>query len=278
MDRLNEILKELGISKVKLAKFLGVSRQMIYNYLELDNINKWPKDKKVLLLNLLGIKSVEEIDDIKVDTDYIYEVDARLNTVCTKIAAEPIVDTGELYDGLTNKQKQLLQDITLLIKEQFEENDENVKDAKTDMPKKITTDENGEAYNTYKYLYHYLQAMESSPELKYILGYVSKATGYTKPMEFAFDEDEQFLFESILFSAFSLYQGGGASKTKIAAAHERFVAQIEHKMEEKLSRTMELNATKVQALRELGYTEINEQNAAEVLEKMAEIQSRKVTN
>lgn len=49
-------------------------------------------------------------------------------------------------------------------------------------------------------------------------------------------------------------------------------------MEEKLSRTMELNATKVQALRELGYTEINEQNAAEVLEKMAEIQSRKVTN
>lgn len=261
MDRLNEILRELGISKVKLAKFLGVSRQMIYNYLELDNINKWPKDKKVLLLNLLGIKSVEEIDDIKVDTDYIYEVDARLNTVCTKMTAEPIVDTNEIYDGLTNKQKQLLQDITLLIKEQFEENDET-----------------GEAYNTYKYLYHYLQAMESSPELKYILGYVSKATGYTKPMEFAFDEDEQFLFESILFSAFSLYQGGGASKTKIAAAHERFVAQIEHKMEEKLSRTMELNATKVQALKELGYTEINEQNAAEVLEKMAEIQSRKVTN
>ena len=53
MDRLNEILRELGISKVKLAKFLGVSRQMIYNYLELDDLNKWPKDKKVLLLNLL---------------------------------------------------------------------------------------------------------------------------------------------------------------------------------------------------------------------------------
>ena len=50
MDRLNEILHELGISKVKLAKYLGVSRQMIYNYLELDDINKWPKDKKVLLL------------------------------------------------------------------------------------------------------------------------------------------------------------------------------------------------------------------------------------
>ena len=74
MDKLNEILHELGISKVKLAKFLGVSRQMIYNYLELDDINKWPKDKKVLLLNLLGVKSVEEINAIKIDTDYIMNV------------------------------------------------------------------------------------------------------------------------------------------------------------------------------------------------------------
>ena len=51
MERLNEILHELGISKVKLAKFLGVSRQMIYNYLDLDDLNKWPKDKKDLHLN-----------------------------------------------------------------------------------------------------------------------------------------------------------------------------------------------------------------------------------
>ena len=65
MDRLNEILKELGISKVKLAKFLGVSRQMIYNYLELDNINKWPKDKKMKLFSLLDIKEAKEIYDIK---------------------------------------------------------------------------------------------------------------------------------------------------------------------------------------------------------------------
>ena len=71
MNRLNDILHELGISKVKLAKVLGVSRQMIYNYLELDDINKWPKDKKVLLLNLLGVKSAEDVQNIKVDTDYI---------------------------------------------------------------------------------------------------------------------------------------------------------------------------------------------------------------
>jgi len=259
MDRLNEILRELGISKVKLAKFLGVSRQMIYNYLELDSINKWPKDKKVLLLNLLGVKSAEDIYSIKVDTDYIYEVDARINALCNKETSESINYDSGMLEGLTSKQKQLLEDIVAIIKEHFDEDGD-------------------EAYYVYKYLLHYLQAIETSPELKYILGYVSKVTGYTKPMDFVFDADEQFVFESILFSAFSLYHGGGTSKTKIAASHERFVAQIEHKMEEKLSRTLELNAIKVQALKELGYTEISEQNAAEVFEKIAEIQSRKVGN
>ena len=42
MKRLNEILSEIGISKVKLAKYLGVSRQMVYNYLEMDDVNEWP--------------------------------------------------------------------------------------------------------------------------------------------------------------------------------------------------------------------------------------------
>ena len=79
-----------------------------------------------------------------------------------------------------------------------------------------------------------------------------------------------------MFSAFTLYNGGGASKTKIAETHRRFVAQIEHKNEERMSRTLELNTIKVQALKELGYTEINEKNAAEIFEKIAEIQSRKV--
>ena len=44
-----------------------------------------------------------------------------------------------------------------------------------------------------------------------------------------------------------------------------------------MSRTLELNTIKVQALKELGYTEINEKNAAEIFEKIAEIQSRKVS-
>lgn len=40
MTYLNELLQEVGISKVKLAKYLGVSRQMIYNYLELENLKQ----------------------------------------------------------------------------------------------------------------------------------------------------------------------------------------------------------------------------------------------
>ena len=79
-----------------------------------------------------------------------------------------------------------------------------------------------------------------------------------------------------MFSAMVLYRSGKASKSKLAESHRRFVNQIEQKIEEKLSRTQQLNTTKVQALRELGYSEINESNAAEVFEKIAEIQSRKV--
>ena len=258
MERLNEILRELGISKVKLAKFLGVSRQMIYNYLELDDLNKWPKDKKVLLLNLLGIKDVEELDNIKVNTDYILEVESRINSLFEH-SNKVITSNENVYSGLNEKQKELMNNIIDIMKEQLED------------------DDNDDSYNTYRYLYNYLQTMESSKELKYILAYMAKAAGFVKPLEFVYDEEEQFIFESIMFSAMRLYQGGGVSKTKIAESHRRFVNQIEHKMEEKLSRTLELNTIKVQALKELGYTSINEENASEVFSKIAEIQSRKVS-
>lgn len=259
MEKLNEILHELGISKVKLAKFLGVSRQMIYNYLELDDINKWPKDKKVLLLNLLGIKSSEEIYNIKIDTDYIMNVEARLNSVNNNTNN---IDTEgkNSTEKFNKKQQDLIANINEILKEKLD--DTNSK----------------ESYYLVKYLYHFLQSIDSGEELKYMLGYVAKAAGFVKPMEFVFNEEEQFIFESIMFTAMTLYNSGGASKSRIAESHRRFVAQIEHKMEEKISRTLELNTLKVQALRELGYSVITEDNAAEVLEKIAEIQSRNVVS
>ena len=189
VDKINLILKKTNISKVNLAKYLGVSRQMVYNYLDSDDLNKMPAEKCQLLFNLLEVRSCEDI---------------------------------------VNK----------------ELNDE------------------------------YLQSVSNMKEAKYILGYVAKNNGYLKYNVYDFNEENQFIFESIMYSAMTLYTNGGASKSKLAESHRRWEADLERKNEEKLSRTQELNTAKVQALRELGYTEINERNASEVFDKIAEIQAR----
>ena len=261
MEKLNNILQELGISKVKLAKYLGVSRQMVYNYLELDSINKWPKEKKLLLYKLLDIEDGEDktLEKIKINTEYLEAVEARLNNT-NKNTFHEFLD----IKGLSKEEQTLLSDFTYLLKEKFNE----------------TTDEesSGTTYYVILYLYHLLQSIDNVEELKYLLGYVSKATGFTKANDFKFDEDKQFTFEGIIHSAFTLYNSGTTttSKSKVAEAHKRFEQEIEARNEEKLSRTQQLNTVKIQALRELGYNEINTANAAEVFEKIAEIQSRKV--
>ena len=257
MRKLNDLFQELGISKVRLAKYLGVSRQMVYNYLELDDINKWPKEKKLLLFKLLDVDDASklDLDSINVTTDYLMAVETRLNN-----GVKNSSDLEASFDlkGLNKESQILLSDITYLIKE------------------KLVDDDTQENYYAMLYLYHLLQSIDNVPEIKYILGYMSKTTGFTNPNEFKFQEDKQFIFEGILYSALTLYNNGGASRSKLAESHKRFVQEIEQKNEEKLSRTQQLNTIRIQALKELGYTEINESNAAEVFEKIAEIQSRKV--
>ena len=73
----------------------------------------------------------------------------------------------------------------------------------------------------------------------------------------------------------TLYTNGNASRSKVAESHNKWEKEIESKKEEKLSRTQELNTFRAQALQELGYSAINENNAKEVFEKIAEIMSRK---
>ena len=255
MDKLNEILQEVGISIVKLAKYLGVSRQMIYNYLEMNDISRWPKDKKMKLFNLLDIKEASEINNIKVDAEFINKVDMVLNGDASNMNSAN-TETIEFKD-LKPREQELLNDIIFIIKERFIEN-------------------SSEAYITYKYLLNFIQGLENVKELKYMMGYIVKLLGFVDPNEYAFNEEEQFIFESIMHSAMVLYRNGGASKTKLAEQHKKFVMEIEHKNEEKLSRTQEINTAKIQALQELGYTEINQDNASEVLAKIAEIQSRDV--
>jgi len=255
MEKLNDLLNELGISKVRLAKYLGVSRQMLYNYLALPTLREWPKEKFTRIMNLLNIKTIEDLDGVVVDNSYIIDVEGRLNDGVKDSSDKEILAD---LKGFNKKEQEVLTDIINLIKE------------------KLTDDTTKDTYHALVYLYHYLQSMDTAKELKYMLGYVSKSMGFTDPMEFVFNPDQQFIFESIIFSGLTLYNNGNASKVKLAESHKRFVQDIEHKNEEKLSRTQELNTAKVQALRELNYTEINENNAKEVLEKIAEIQSRKV--
>lgn len=257
MKDLNKLLTELGISKVRLAKYLGVSRQMLYNYLALKSLEEWPKEKSLKLFALLNIKEEIELKGITVNGDYIVEVEERLNEGVKNSSTNRTEALTDLK-GFNRKEQELLSDIIELLKE------------------KLASDKTKNTYYSYKYLYHFLQSMGTTEELKYILVYMSKSLGFTDPMEFVFNKDKQFTFESILFSAMTLYNNGGASRTKLSESHKRFVKDIDQKKEEKMSRTQELNTAKIQALKELGYTEINESNAKEVLEKIAEIQSRKV--
>ena len=118
MDKLNDLLQELGVSKVRLSKYLGVSRQMVYNYLVLDSLEKWPKEKKILLLQLLDLKegSDEEISNIKVDTEYLMNVEKRLN-----MGVKSANDFENFLDlkGLDKESKTLLSDIVFLLKEKY---------------------------------------------------------------------------------------------------------------------------------------------------------------
>ena len=202
MRKLNELFQELGISKVRLAKYLGVSRQMVYNYLELNDINKWPKEKKLLLFKLLDVTDGKEIEEIKVTTDYLMNVESRLNQ---GVKSTSEIETGFDFKGLNKESQILLSDITYLLKE------------------KLSDETKEENYYAILYLYHLLQSLDNVPEIKYIFGYMSKTTGFTNPEEYKFQEDKQFIFEGILYSALTLYNNGGASRSKLAESHKRFV-------------------------------------------------------
>ena len=77
VDKINLILKKTNISKVNLAKYLGVSRQMVYNYLDSDDLNKMPAEKCQLLFNLLEVRSCEEISEKEQSENQISDADTR---------------------------------------------------------------------------------------------------------------------------------------------------------------------------------------------------------
>ena len=88
MSKISNVLSELGVSKVRLAKYLGVSRQMLYNYLAIDDINKWPKDKKVLLLN-------GDTPSVNIDPSILNPDDKEMIEDLIMIAVNDAVDKAE---------------------------------------------------------------------------------------------------------------------------------------------------------------------------------------
>ena len=256
VEKVNLILKKANISKVNLSKYLGVSRQMVYNYFDGDDLSKLPNEKCQLLFNLLDVTSEKEILDISITNDYLQRVGSKIyDTKKSTPKKEEAIDLA----GLKKDEIMLIGEISQMLKNILIEN----------------KGREGEAYTTVEYVHHFIENLNTTKELKYILGYFSKNFGYTDPNKFAFDENNQYILESIMYSAMTLYSNGGASRTKLTESHRRWEAMLNSKKEEKLTRTQELNTAKIRALRELGYDEIDKNNASEVLDKIAEIMAQK---
>lgn len=257
VEKINLILKKANISKVNLAGYLGVSRQMVYNYLDGKDLTKIPNEKCQLIFELLDVNSTDEILNIEINNDYLQSVGSKIFDVKKKTPKkEQLIELA----GLKKEEMNIINDIVLMLKNILIEGKSR----------------EGESLSTVQYFHQFLQNLGTNKELKYMLGYFSKNFGYTDPNKFVYDENNQFIFESIMFSAMSLYSNGGASRTKLAESHKRWEEVLAAKKEEKLSRTQELNTAKIQALRELGYDKIDEKNASEVLDKIAEIMSQKI--
>ena len=238
VEKINQILKKAGISKVNLSKYLGVSRQMVYNYLDGDDLSKIPSDKCKLLFDLLDVNSKSEILNKELTNDYILKVNEKIfgdKKISTN--KKDIIDLSDL----NHEDALMINDIVIMIKNIILEG-------------KGRSEEN---LALIEYLYNFIQNLNTNKELKYVLAFFSKNFGYTAPNKYVFDENNQFVLESIMFSAVTLYNGGGASRSKLAESHRRWEEVLAVKKEEKLTRTQELNTAKLRALRELGYEKID---------------------
>ena len=78
IEKINLILKKTNISKVNLAKYLGVSRQMVYNYLDSDDLSKMPAEKCQLLFKLLEVNTCEDIVKKELTDEYLQSVSNKI--------------------------------------------------------------------------------------------------------------------------------------------------------------------------------------------------------
>ena len=153
VEKINLILKKANISKVNLAKYLGVSRQMVYNYLDSTDLSKLPNEKCQLLFELLNVKSADEILALEINKEYLQTVGSRIFDSAKE--EEKKEKTCIDLTGLKKEEIELINDITLMSKNVLLEN----------------KGREGEALATVTYLHHFIENLNAIKELKYILAY-----------------------------------------------------------------------------------------------------------
>ena len=148
VEKVNLILKKANISKVNLSKYLGVSRQMVYNYFDGDDLSKLPNEKCQLLFNLLDVTSEKEILDINITNDYLQRVGSKIfDTRKSTPKKEESIDLA----GLKKDEIMLIGEISQMLKNILIEN----------------KGREGEAYTTVEYVHHFIENLSTTKELKY---------------------------------------------------------------------------------------------------------------
>ncbi|MFV0425077.1 MAG: hypothetical protein ACK5K7_05935 [Bacilli bacterium] len=244
LNILLSVINKLNISKVDLANYLEVSRQMVYNYLSMDSFDDWPIKKRIKILELFEVNNYEELKNLEADT-------TMLNIIHGKLKDENSIEIFEVYNNLDSNSQQMINDVIRLC----EENE------------------------TKEYIGIFLSLVEHSMisnDYYYLLQYLAKNFNRISPDEFKHNPDTQKAFEGILYSAFNLFNSNKYSKDKTARVHEQFVKELEkkHSIDSQLSNT--INITKMLAKNELGIDSIDDSNIDEVLKKIIEIHGRKL--
>ncbi len=243
MEKILMLIQECEISKVALANYFDVSRQMIYNYLNFDKFEQWPMRKRVMLLDLFGVNNSVELETLKVTPKLINDVKNKLN-----ISSDNNDDVT--LNNLESRYKVLI----------------------TDLIRLCSDDETKEAVYNITMLLEYALV---NNEYMYLIEYLAKVFKNTKTTEFKYNEKEQMAFEGIMYSAFNLYSSKKYNEDKVRKAHKEFVKDINSRSQHDLQSTSSINFAKIIAKKELGIDVIDEGNVDQVLEKVLEIQNRK---
>ncbi len=245
MSQVLLLIDKLNISKVSLANYLGVSRQMIYNYLSYDSIDYWPVDKRIKIMDLFDVNNTEELDDLKITNELLHHISKKLNNISDETIAIKLED-------LSKKEEHILLDVLSMLR-----SDESM------------------LKGNFETMLAFIETAQLSTEFAYLIEYLAKCISKKDLQEFVYNEKEQMAFEAIIYSAFQLYRSDQYSKKKINLLHEQFREDQKLKNLALSQETNTLNLAKVIALRELGYEDVTTSNIDEVLKKMAEVRTRK---